>query len=97
MKTFAAILTILPMLVLTGCVGGVSNNVNGSHPANPQAQQSPVAPTQPMLLAGSQSLVLPVATNDAAMRHEHHQTTPAKPAQKPADHQHEHGPKEEKK
>jgi hypothetical protein len=90
--------SILAMLALTGCVGGVVSNVPDSHPANPQAERSAVAPMKPTLLAGSQLLVLPVSTNDTGMQHEHHQSSPAGPAQKPAEHQHEHPqPKQEEK
>ena len=93
--------TICPILValtLTGCVGGISPKLSESHPANSQARQSPVAPATPMLVAGSQGLVLPVSTNETGM-HEHHQDTPTnKPAQKPAEHKHEHEqPKKEEK
>src|SRR5688572_5050342 len=86
-----SIYSILAAVALTGCVGGISTDVPGSHPANPQAQASPLTPMKPTLLAGSQGLILPVSTNDAAMGHEHHKETPAKPAQKPSEHQHEHG------
>ena len=87
---------ILATLALTGCVGGLSTDVPGSHPANPQAHQSPVAPIRPVLLAGSQKLVLPVSTNDTGMGHEHHQSVRAKPAPSGGDHQHGHGqPKKE--
>jgi hypothetical protein len=91
--------SIFTALALTGCVGGISPDVPNVHPGNPQAQQSPVAPIRPTLLAGSRGLVLPVSTNDTAMGHEHHQTTPTnKPAQKPAEHKHEHEqPKKEEK
>jgi len=90
--------SILTALALTGCAGGVSSKLTESHPANPQAQQSPITPMKPTLLAGSQALVLPVSTNDTGMGHEHHPSMPAKPAQKPAEHQHEHGqPKQEEK
>ena len=93
------IYSILAALVLTGCVGGISPKLSESHPANPQAQPSPVAPATPMLVAGSQGLVLPVSTNEAGMQHEHHQAAPTnKPTQKPADHKHEHEqPKKEEK
>jgi hypothetical protein len=93
------IYSILAALVLTGCVGGVSPKLSESHPANPRAHASPVAPATPMLVAGSQGLVLPVSTNEAGMQHEHHQkATPAKPAQKPTEHQHDHEqPKKEEK
>jgi len=87
-------------LALTGCVGGISSKLSESHPANPQASQSPVAPATPMLVAGSQGFVLPVSTNQTEMQHEHHQATPAnKRSQKPAEHKHEHEQprKEEKK
>ena len=65
----------------------------------PAARPSPVAPATPMLVAGSQGLVLPVSTNETAMQHEHHQAAPTnKPAQKPAEHKHEHEqPKKEEK
>ena len=87
---------ILATLALTGCVGGISTDVPCSHPANPQAQHSPVEPIRPMLLAGSQQLVLPVSTNDTGMGHEHHQSAPPKPAPSGEDHQHGHGqPKKE--
>src|SRR5262245_19143951 len=91
--TFAA-------LALTGCVSGISSKRSESHPGDPQASQSPVAPANPMLVAGSQGLVLPVSTNLADVQHEHHQTTPAnKPSQKSAGdkHEHEQPKKEEKK
>jgi hypothetical protein len=89
---------ILAALALAGCVSGISPKLTESHPASPQAHPSPVAPLRPMLVAGSQALVLPVSTNEAGVHHEHHQSTPAKPAQKPADHQHEHEqPKKEEK
>ena len=89
---------LLAALALTGCAGGIAPKLSESHPANPQAHPSPVAPLRPMLVAGSQGLLLPVSTNETGMRHEHHQSTPAKPVQKPADHQHEHGqPKKEEK
>ncbi len=91
---------VLATLALTGCVGGISSKLSESHPGNPQASQSPVAPATPMLVAGSQGLVLPVSTNQTEMQHGHHQATPTnKPAQKPTDHKHEHEQlkKEEKK
>lgn len=90
---------VFAALALTGCVGGISSKLSESHPGNPQASQSPVAPAPPMLIAGSQGLVLPVSTNEMEMKHEHHQATPAsKPAQKPAEHKHEHEqPKKEEK
>jgi hypothetical protein len=51
-----------------------------------------------MLVAGSEQLVLPISTNETGMQHKHNQATPAKPAQKPADHKHEHEePKKEEK
>jgi hypothetical protein len=77
-------------LALAGCVGGISTDVPRAHPANPQAQQSSVAPMRATLLAGSQGLVLPVSTNDTAVGHQHHQSSPTKPAQDPANHQHDH-------
>ena len=90
---------ILTALALTGCVGGIPPKLSESHPANPDARPSPVAPATPMLIAGSPGLVLPVSTNETAMQHEHHQTTPTnKPAQKPVEHKHEHEqPKKEEK
>lgn len=93
-----SIYPIFAAVALTGCVGGISPKLSESHPANPQARPSPVAPATPMLVAGSQGLVLPVSTNETGM-HEHHQTTPTnKPAQKPAEHKHEHEqPKKEEK
>jgi hypothetical protein len=90
--------SILAALALTGCVGGISPKLSESHPANPQASASPIAPATPVLVAGSIGLVLPVSTNEVEMKHEHHQATPARPAQKPADHKHEHEqPKKEEK
>jgi hypothetical protein len=82
--------SFIAALALTGCVGGISPKLSESHPANPQARQSPVAFATPMLVAGSQGLVLSVSTNETGMHHDHHQATPAKPAQKVADHKHEH-------
>ena len=93
-----SIYPILTALALTGCVGGISPKLLESHPANPQAHPSPVAPATPMLMAGSMGLVLPISTNETGM-HEHHQATSTnKPTQKPAEHQHEHEqPKKEEK
>ena len=90
---------ILAALPLTGCVGGISPKLTESHPANPRARPSPVAPATPMLIAGSQGLVLPVSTNGTGMHHEHHHgSSTNKPAQKPAEHKHEHEqPKKEEK
>jgi hypothetical protein len=87
-------------LVLTGCVSGTSSwKLPESHPANPQASQSPEPIAVPTLLAGSQGLVLPVSTNQTDLEHGHHHQTPAgKGAQKPAEHKHEHEqPKKEEK
>lgn len=85
------IFSILAVLALTGCVGGISSKLSESHPANPRAAQSPVAPAAAMLIAGSQGLVLPVSTNEMEMKHEHHQAPPTnQPTQKPAGQKHEH-------
>ncbi|MEO8427333.1 MAG: hypothetical protein ABI651_09505 [Verrucomicrobiota bacterium] len=95
-KQFMITVSILA-LALTGCVSGTSPKLSDSHPANPQAQASPVPPATPMLVAGAQGLVLPASTNEPGM---HHEQTPAnKATQKPAEHQHEHEQpmKEEKK
>lgn len=88
-------------LALTGCVNGtISSNLSDSHPAHPQAQASPEASASPMLMAGSQGLVLPLSTNQTEMKHEEHQQKPAsKGAQSRSigtEHKHEHK-KEEKK
>ena len=93
------IYSILAALVLSGCVSGPASKLSESHPANPQAQSSPIPPPTPILVAGAQGLVLPVSTNKASMHHEHHQQTPAnKATPKPAEHQHEHEqPKKEEK
>jgi hypothetical protein len=95
---------IFAALALTGCVSGtISSNLSESHPAHPQASESPVAIATPMLMAGSQGLVLvlPLSTNQTEMQHGHHQQTPAsKGGQQPAEHKHEHEEtktKEEKK
>ena len=100
MKTLAAIMKkpiypIFAALALTGCVSGtISTKLSESHPANPQSPESPQAPATPMLMAGSQGLVLPLSTNQTEMKHEAHQQKPAnKDAQQPAEHKHE---KEEK-
>ena len=78
-------------LALTGCVTGTISTLSDSHPAHPQAQESPQAPATLMLIAGSQGLVLPISTNQAEMQHGQHQQMPAaKGAQKPAEHKHEH-------
>ena len=87
-------------LALTGCVSSNAPTLSELHPANPQAASSPVPDMKPMLMPGSQGLVLPVSTNQAGMEHEHHQhTRPSKATAKPSDHQHEHEQpeKEEKK
>ena len=93
---------IFAALALTGCVSGpISSNLSESHPAHPQAPESPVAIATPMLMAGSQGLVFPLSTNQTEMQHGHHQQTPAaKGGQQPAEHKHEHEQpktKEEKK
>ena len=87
-----AICPIFAAFALTGCVSGpISSELSESHPANPQAQESPQAPATPMLVAGSQGLVLPLSTNQTEMKHEEHQQKPAgKSAQQPGEHKHEH-------
>jgi hypothetical protein len=80
-------------LALTGCVGGTITKLSESHPANPQAPPSPAPSAAPMLMAGSQGLVLPLSTNQTEMQHGHQQQPPAgKSAQHPAEHKHEHAP-----
>jgi hypothetical protein len=78
----------------------VSSKLSESHPANPQAAQSPVAQAKPMLMSGSEGLVLPVSTNQMDMEHEHHKQSPEKQStQKHSEHEHhdEQPGKEEKK
>lgn len=99
MKNQSMITLSILALALTGCVSGTAPKLSNLHPANPQAQPSPVPPATPMLVAGAQGLVLPASANEATMQHEHHEQTPAsKATPKPAEHQHEHEqPKKEKK
>src|SRR5262245_15046353 len=86
---------ILAALTLNGCVGGISPNLSESHPANPRAPQSPVAAATPILITGSQGLVLPVSTNETEMQHtQHQQTSASKNAQQPVEHK--HGPEQPK-
>jgi hypothetical protein len=90
MKIFICLISAA--LALTGCVSGpISSQLSESHPAHPRAQASAEPIAAPMLVAGSQGLVLPVSTNQTEMQHEHHKQAPAgKAAQKPAEHKHEH-------
>jgi hypothetical protein len=94
MKTFAVmIITALS----TGCAVGINPELPTSHPGNPQAKQAPVPPFTPMLLTGSQELLLPPSTNGTASGHGPHQSTPSKQRHKPAVHQHHHAPKQEER
>ncbi len=96
MKPF--IYSAFAALVLTGCVSVSPTPLSESHPANPSAPQSPVPAPTPMLIAGSEGLVLPVSTNQMEMQHGQHQMQPAKGAQQPTEHKHEHGqPKQEER
>lgn len=80
---------VLAALALTGCVSGVSSKLPESHPANPKAPPSSVAVPASMLMAGSQGLVLPIATNQMKMDHGQHQPTPSgKSTPQSAEHQH---------
>ncbi|MCI0536829.1 MAG: hypothetical protein L0Z50_16550, partial [Verrucomicrobiales bacterium] len=72
----STICPILAAFALTGCVGGVSPRLSEAHPANPGARPSPVAPATPMLVAGSQELVLPASTNQTEMPHAHQHAPP---------------------
>jgi hypothetical protein len=94
MKSGLAIKLLVPMLALVfaGCVSVPSSpDSSASHPANSQASESPEAPPTPMLMVGSQGLVLPLSTNGTGMPHgEHHQKPAGKGAEQPAQHKHDH-------
>lgn len=88
MKTL--VWSLLGALALTGCVSGKLSSLSETHPAHPQAPQSSEPIATPMLLAGSDGLVLPVSTNQTEMHHGQHQHTPSgKSAQQPGEHKHE--------
>ena len=96
MKPGVSIRLLIPLLALgfTACVSTSSPpDSSASHPANPKAETSPRAAFVPMLMAGAEGLVLPLATNE--VDHGEHQHNAAgqgaqTPAQKPAEHKHEH-------
>jgi hypothetical protein len=87
MKTL--IWSLLAALALTGCVSGKVSSLSETHPAHPQAQQSSEPIATPMLMAGSQGLVLPVSTNQTEMHHGQHQHTPSGKSTQQPEHKHE--------
>ncbi|MCI0746894.1 MAG: hypothetical protein L0Y58_15945 [Verrucomicrobia subdivision 3 bacterium] len=83
-------------LALAGCVSEKVSPLSEMHPANPQAPQSSEPIATPMLMAGSQGLVLPVSTNQTEIHHGEHPHMPSgKSDQPPGEHKHGQAQKKE--
>lgn len=83
--------SILPALVLTGCVNGkMSAPLVESHPGNPEAASASYPPLTPFLMSDTNLMVTTAPSNAPEMNHENHGAkSAAKPAAKP-EHKHDH-------
>lgn len=72
------LLTVTLPLLLAGCASTPpSPDMSESHPANPQAAQSPVPPFEPTLLAVTNMVMIKPVTEPAPEHQHGHEAKPA--------------------